>query len=1206
MRVKYNGNNTKDLNTISENNHTPRSFSERWGAFKKVVKKVAMFMLMIEGVNMAPVGGTFVEKNFVGLVYAQTTKEEQKVLKNFYDLYKKIAGLEPIKNTGFINVDAEHGKNLIPLVEKMGFTKKDDGIYYGDKLVYKFMEVKIEDAPLGTFKAIQIFDPKTNEKTFFDAIAAAYNAHQVHSAVEEANKKLAEAKEVPQPPLEPLVPTKTGGEKQEPAEAETSQIVAGKVVPQPLAQKGAEELDLKEVKGFVVVLNNLKNRLESDYGKIDNKYFLNNYNKLSQLLKKSKIDTQKVMEYVDGLAEFLLQDSPSLDVYNKLGDPNNKIKMLFDHLQMIGHILGEGIYHPIENPQDAQRTKINLEDLIKKYTKNCNLVLDGGKTKVPLLSVVGARLWFALVNDESLRRHLDEEAKPLFKEKFDKKDEKYKEIFNKIANIEELRFKCAKGLISQEKFVSKAFEIAKQDGGEAIKKLAENTENDSKKYDIIQKKLLTAAYTLLSMTELKLLIDLQKERKVAYSDTAVMLLDYAKEQYLWSFTGNITKPEYKPPAYFNDNVALGMANMGINTISTYFADFHAFIYRHYPQKKEEPPLKEMLFYLLENSVKYPFILKGLQSGSYNYLKRDVGASDDVVAGSFFTNVVSPNDKRFESFIGGADQSFWPSLIEYNNQKYNPYIGDYFVSEYVIKYHPDKFMTPYATDLICLNRLPEFNKFANSALSNLKNSSVFDSLVSERNKQPYYPFSEPPYLPGLLLYSPPKEIVKPDEGKKEPPPTIIKVEKLPPVEYRTPFPIPEITGPVGNNEFFVSGHLNASATDICGNKGINTDDLKKDMADILNAKERGDVARDFSSLEAFIMANPKDKEREQALMKYEEAKKAGPDALRQFVFDYMKQYGLGSDLNFMKYSIEKNKVRFVGTYGVEINIGTNLSEQELKNYIEESPDAFVNFVVNLMIPISYSLTPISVNIREYKATLEEQQLKEIPTGEEYHETLMHHKLELRPELTVGAFRAFDFLGGAGVVKLNTSLEIDKNQLDAKINTAWGPVSLSVDDWHAAIKNVGVSVEFPLGEGFKLRQIEFGKLDVANINFDSKQLNYDPGSAYGRLVFAYTIKPKKEGEKKFEVERVDIYASPTLIYRSKDIPYAMATLGTSALVKIGKVYVKGDINGTYEVRNQLWQVGLSGTVYFKNLPFGIGGKITFDKENLGALLNLESRW
>jgi len=1204
MRVKYNGNNTKDLNTISENNHTPRSFSERWGAFKKVVKKVAMFMLMIEGVNMAPVGGTFVEKNF-GLVYAQTTKEEQKVLKNFYDLYKKIAGLEPIKNTGFINVDAEHGKNLISLLEKMGFTKKDDGIYYGDKLVYKFMEVKIEDAPLGTFKAIQIFDPKTNEKIFFDAIAGAYNAHQVHSAVEEANKKLAE--KAPQPPLEPLVPTKTGEEKQEPAAKETSQIVAEKVVPQPLAQKGAEELDLKKVKKFVDSLDKLKKALEYEYGKILDKDFLNNYNKLSQLLKKSKIDKQKIMEYVDGLAEFLLQDSPSLDVYNKLGDPNSKIKMLFDHLEMMGHIFSMGINIAQEDPFQ----KINLKDL-KKYTKNCNLQLDGGRTKVPLLSVVGVRLWFALINDESLRRHLDEEAKPLFEDKFNKKDENYKKIFNKIADIEELRFKYAKGLISQEEFVSKAFEIAKQDGGEAIKKLAENTEDGSKKYDIIQKKLPTAAYTLLSMTELKLLIDLQKERNVVYDNDALILLNYAKDQYIWIFTENITKPDYKPPAYFNDNVALVMANLGINTISTYFADFHAFIYRHYPQKKEEPPLREMLFYVLETSdLKYPFINKAVKTGVYSYplgphLKREG-------AGSFFTNVVSPDDKRFELSIGGADQSFWPSLIEYNNQKYNPYIGDYFVSEYVIKNRPDKFVTP--TVIIDPKLLPDFENFENSALVNLKNSSVFGSLVSERNKQPFYSFSEPPYLPGLLLYSPSKEIEKkPDEEKKGStvPPEIIKVEKLPPVEYRTPFPTPEITGPVGNNEFRVVGHLDSRAADAYINykkdtnkdKNIIIDNLKKDIEGILNAKTDKDLVSGFPNFEDFIRAtNPKEEERKKALAEYEEAKKAGPDALRQFVFDYMKQYGLGSDLHFMKFSIEKNKVRFVGTYGVEINIGTNLSEQELKNYIEKSPIAFVN-LVNWM--ISYSLTPISVDIREYEAKFEGKQLKEIPTGKEYSETLMQHKLELRPEWTVGAFRAFDFLGGAGVVKLNISLEIDKNQLDAKINTEWGPVSLSVDDWHAAIKSVGVSVEFPLGEGFKLRQIEFGKLDVANINFDSKQLNYDPGSAYGRLVFAYTIKPKKEGEKKFEVERVDIYASPTLIYRSKDIPYAMATLGTSALVKIGEVYVKGDINGTYEFRNQLWQFGLGGTVYFKNLPFGIGGKITFEKENFGALLNLESRW
>jgi|GEM_PF-4483779 len=1161
MRVKYNGNNTKDLNTISDNNHTPRSFSERWGAFKKVVKKVAMFMLMIEGVNMAPVGGTFVEKNF-GLVYAQTTKEEQKVLKNFYDLYKKIAGLEPIKNTGFINVDAEHGKNLISLVEKMGFTKKDDGIYYGDKLVYKFMEVKIEG--IGTFKAIQIFDPKTKEKIFFSAIAAAYNAGQVQSAVEEANKKLAEAKEVPQPPLVPLVPAKTG-EKQEPRPADR-QIVAEKVVPQPLAQKGAEELDLteeldlKKVKDFVEYLGRLKKRLEYDYGKILDKDFLNNYNKLSQLLKKSKIDNQKVMEYVDGLAEFLLQDSPSLDVYNKLDDPNNKIKMLSDHIQMIGHILEEGIYHPIENPQDAQLTKINLKDL-KKYTKDCNLVLDGGKTKVPLLSVVGARLWFALINDESLRRHLDEEAKPLFKEKFDKKDEKYKEIFNKIVDIEKLRFKYTKGLISQEEFVLEAFKIAKQYGDEAIKKLAENTEDGSKKYDIIQKKLPTAAYTLLSMTELKLLIDLQKERKVAYDNDAVMFLDYAKDQYLWTFTENITKPEYKPPAYFNDNVPLIMANLGINKISTYFADFYALIYRHYPQKKEEPPLKEMVFYVLENSLKYPFILKGLQTGSYNYLKRDVGGPDDVVVGSFFTNVISPNDKRFEPFIGGAHQSFWPSLIEYNNQKYNPYIGDYFVSEYVTKYHPDKFMTPVADNLILLNHVPEFNEFKSLALSNLKNSRVFGSLVNERNI-----FSGQLYPPCWLLYSPPKEIKKPDDEKKEPPPP-------PPKSYPSPEPIRVdieeiIKVPPGEGHYYSDvGTLGPDfyrSHDLPQPKGGSrpTEDA---ILDYLNGASVSDLKKKYNLTDNQVTT-------------IENIVKSGD----------LANYLGGSNLNIYKYRIEKDgSVRVNTMLGADVTLHFGKSQKEVEDLINKYGfGLFTGIITNVV----YSSQKIAAKVYE------------IPygKGEEktYKGTLENKELEVRSRLGVLATRYFK-------LNIDVDVEVDWTKLDEIKTRAKEP--LTFKDAYGALKKVGVNLSIPITENLTV-DLSGGKYNL--ITGSGKGIEYDPGNSYAEAFISYTWTFKDSWLKNLEV-----YSGAVTIWRSGLLPktYILSS-GVGGVADLSKGnYISTTIGSSVDIMNT--NVDIGATILYHNeflKKYGISGAGVESKVDLNGnfqvlfKLNIGKTW
>lgn len=1188
----------KGLNTISDNIHKPRTFSER---IRKFVKEFAIF-LMIEGVIMAPVGSKLVKN--LGLVYAATPKEQQQeqVLKDFYNLYNKLAGSKAIGDTGYINVDSNYGKQLISILTKLGFTQKDDGIYDGDKLVYKFKVVKIEG--LGEFKSIEIFDPETKEKIFYDAIATAYNERQIKNIVEVTKTQLAErgkkepSKEIAQPPLAPLVPTKPV-EKQPPEPVE-----AGKPLEELAPATTAEKLDLDEVKKLVGSLSGLKEYFE--YYRIYYKELQGNYNKLTQLLKKPEPDKEKIMEYVDKLAQFLLQGSPQLEVYNKTTNVNNKIGILLNNLAAMEHILSVGgslagglLTNNTLDKEKLSEIKIRKEEFQKlkeQYIQNGYIQLD--KIKVPLFSAVGLRLWFAIINDASLRGHIFEEAIPLFK-KFDNKDENYRNIFNKIVRIEELRFNYVKGLINQDEFIQQAFEIVKEYGDDEIKKLAGDTKKN-KEHDIIKQKLPAAAYTLLSMTELKLLIDLRnlpEESNVVLDrgEAAQKLLGLAKEQYKWIFIlENITRPDYKPPEYFNDNVALALANLGINRIISYHADFEAYIYRHYPQQKEEPPLKEVLFYILNaRDLKYPFIAKPLNFGTHNYALWSI---EDNGLGTIFTNVI---DKRFERFISrfisGADQSFWPSVIEFKGEKYNPYIGDYLVRA-IIENHPDQIMT--ATNKISPD-LPAFNEFIGSALNTLRNTYFDKYLFDLGGAQMYDGLAS---AVSLFLWSPPppKQVPEPPGGttkEETKPPIPPTLEKQPSFGLRSSGPFIELLRSikdVAEGNIFVIGDFNRATYKKMEESGINPSDLKSQIGDAMNGK-----TDNLRKLDEFFDKVASADVKKAYYEAKDKAQKGDKDALRKFLLENLSGYGLGSTLHLFTYKIEGDKLFFESSYGVVFEIGSNLSEQYLKQLVKDNPIAFLN-ILNTLFFLSFTRIPVSIT--EYELTKKGKEVIEQPTGKKFPATIGKYALKVSPELSLLAFKAPKFLGDVGVLKVTSIIEFDYNVLDEKIKEG---VSFSERDLYFAIKSIGASVEFPVGEGFKLRKIEFGKLDVFNLESNENKFRYDPGSGYGSITFAYTIKPDAQGELK--IERIDIYASPTLIYRSGDIPYIMTTLGMSALLNIKKIgYFGLNLKGDYEFRNGLWEISPGITVYPKEWPFGTGISGKVSRDNFGIFLNLDFKW
>ncbi len=1174
MKIKYSGRkDAKDLNSVSATSYKPKSFSAK----HPLLAKILATCLMFEGVCM-PFGSVrAAPREAAGAEKKNEVAEQAKILKEFTNLIPKIKAEQKTarvseKFQGYITADSEYAKQIFKLLQKLGFVIKindnarRDGIYIGQGTnilsVYLFDQTVEGVVNLGKLDDL------------YKKVIEVFNQKQAESLAEEALVGLVQA-----------VPAKTAGKEEEPIPVGLAESEKTKETKPPEAQ--AEEPAHAEVKQSVKV--DVEEVIKDFNGFLDNwSLFAIKLNlSLASIAPPQKINKND-KQAIQKIAQTLFKDSENLlGHFNKMQNNDDKLLFLSNHIKALLHLQDKALLEYIKESETTRGEK----EAVKKILKSKGVKVDG----FSIYSVVGARMLLLRINEMALRHH-ENKAQKLFQNKNKVKNdmgENY-ETFKKIVDLEHERLlhmhdpdlnrankRLFNSLVSNKlssvgsSVVQSAF--GADDG--FFKLLEDIPENlDPNKKEI-------ALYTLLSIAELKLLLDLKEKDVIKKGDKtgAEASLGLAKDQFVRLFINREKEEENMRlqdqnvdlSKAINDNAALVIANAGIAKILPYWHDFAAYINRNYYQV-DKPDLKkryDAVFDLLAYNLNVTNIQKGyypMRYAAIAQLRPSLTTSADrEYVGTLFTNVVGPEQiEKIYKKGAGYHQAFTPALLGIGGGSTNYIVGDLMVKEII----SDKFWS--TADNI---RVESQNSSLEKRKDYQKNSALQDIL----QKAGVW------YIEKLLAFGAPTAVeIKKEEKTEEmqaetTPPAILQLPSLLPERFPQPFMPSRYTAKAGETNYIFGENMSAALTSMFGEE--KTKGLYDAFAEGLNAKDPEQVKNAASALYDIILTgwNPTsdaDSGTKAAILKaLEKAKESGDTAdFKMALMTFSDRLGVNLLENFYTYRFEGDTLRVRIPIGIEVALRLGLSESEIRSKVEARG---VAFLTGLAVQLGYLYRPVNGRLSEYQLKGFDEQGKLIvePTGESISATLETHAIDINTALDLLAFKAPEALGGIGVIRVNAAVEIDK----ASLKTAIHGQPLAISDWVASFKSIGISADFPGGEGLKIRSVGLGGWGIGSISEEG--LKWDPTSNwYGNVVLGWT--EKLDEYQPLALQRLTFYLSPTVLFGGQT-GFSL-TGGIQSVHRISENwYALPALNATYlyDGRNNYGQG--STEVLFNFAPWGL---------------------
>ncbi|MEM3422320.1 MAG: hypothetical protein QXF35_03030 [Candidatus Bilamarchaeaceae archaeon] len=1154
MKYKFNLLTTKDLNKLNNTNYKSRCFSIKYPRLSKAIAAGLGLWLMLEGVIM-PIGGGVYGK-FGKEVYAQTPKKVDpydELIESLNQIIKENEKISKELKEGTaipLYLNSKNGKNILTRLEKAGFEVKDGKVLYKGKEVYTLSKDKKGRYYIGDINEF------TNE------IVVIYNKEQANMAIENIEKE-----EKNKPTAVAVTPVKEKSQieksqiREKTAEEKESinkinkywSTVLGnwvayyyqttnrikeeikKEIGYLKAQKSEKKLSKKEIEE----LNNKINKLEEKLTKIDDDYI-----KLKKEIEQKKKEGYYTEEDINKLANILLKDSPQLEEFNKLAYPE-KLSFLEQHLFYVLHLQSEAINSYLKQVDTPTKDLLYVLDIINKQE------LEG----YSLNNILGIRLLLAAINDRDLERNISN-AKEYYDQHKDK-GEKYRNI----AEIEKTRLEGIKGLIKENELYNKALEITKNTFGEN----SEFYKNANSKL-VGDKKII--AYTLLSICELKNLNDLKK-------NTQGFRLELAIEHFNKLFIPSMKSEQIKrfemagydmkeDPLLFNPYAALVIANVGIAQImgGSRYIDLVAYLNRH----DQIQDVHAVITYILEKGgIAYPFIYQN-----------PILTNDDVGV-TFLTKIIDENNEKFNKYVGGIDQSFYPNLITDNkNRQHNPYIGS-----------PIEIIESYSPNYIKRKIFPQFLTHRNNDRYEVeyKRFNNRQNYPDERKKEDILSLLTP--TEQLLAFEAPQSILAPPPTKI-PPSTTARFERL----YVLPT---QFEMKIGESGFYYNGVPSPSAIQKVGEEGAEA--LIRALVYGLNVKETGDVknAADniINELNKWQPKSDEEKKiKDDIITQLQNAKT--PEELRAAIIK-LQQKELGIDFlsSICSYQWEGNTLRIRNLYGFEVNINMNVTKEEIKKELGEKYINLISIPAGLAGRIGLAYSQIAGTLIEEKLIDFNEKNEPVfePTGKTKRAIMSEWEVYLNGIYNFLAFKAPAVLGGVGLVQVNVDINLDKQSLERTISDN----KFDFDNWLFS-SNISVSIDFPFGEGFFIRRLELGYLNPIFITQEGKmQLTENP---FGSITFGY--------KEKLGNIPLEIYVTPTYLINTKEL--ILSSL-IRALIPVGKNwgiiptlgssydFRDGRLNANFELPLQwgIFKLGPSVGIEYKgeNINFNIliKGEVNF---------------
>jgi len=1170
MKIKYRRQeNAKDLNNMTEESNRRKSFSIKYPLLAKVMATV----FMLEGVCMPAYGAV-----------RPAQKEAETGVKKEQNLPDKLNKLEQLNSIidrfktqskgtlkevgGYVSVNSQAGQKILEAIKKAGFEIRKDGIYLEEKLAYKFENItgKLKgkkNSLKAEVLAIKIVGEDSEEKPLLTtALQKAWNT--VQRAQLKQNVAEAKKEEEEKPVVE--------------VAAQTTTIAASPLTKpeEKLGKTGSKEAITITKEKVIEQYMNLLNNFNDYFWRLTSGRNLPYYSEIS-ITKSDKDPIKKIADKVFDGSSALKEKFEELQGKDKQA----ALEFLYNHITAMNHVQDKGIIGYAKSLD----TIFNVGEQ-KKEKEHIRKILEEGKiNKYPILSAVGMRLFLLDVDERAMNQH-EKLAKNSFKD--DKNiekliGEKKMEIFKNIVDLEHKRL-----LLIRNKDYKDILEgILKVDArrifGEEDEFYKMLKTLDVGKFDL--KRLEIMAYTLLSICELKQLLELKGKGDVDKEASLELAKIHFKKIFIpgeleLKEKENIIKnlSEQEKIYAFNENAALVMANAGIMKVLPYWQDFVAFINRKYYPINEKNRIEngqDALTYLLAYNLSKKDIPHPLRYTPIAQLHSSLKIiADKDYVGTSFTNVVDKKtiDDFYKSLYGenstaGYHQAFVPALLGVGEDSEHYLIGDKIVMDII-------------GDKIWSQR---DNIRIESAYQRIEGAKKYqhDKNVNELlQKAGVLPIEK------LLAFGAPAEFEITKEEKqveeaKGQPSTILQRRGPPPESFPQPLLPSLLTAGVGETNIIAGQDIPTKIINMFSDKAY---DFYDALAKGLNAKNPEEVKDAATKLIDIVNSwnpmSPTDKTKKDDILKVlDKAKNSGDAAdFKMSLMTFEERLGVNLLENFFSYRFEGDSLKVRVPIGVEVSLRLGMSEDEIKRKIDQNSLALLT---GIAMQLAYLYRPVSGRIQEYqlKGFDEKGKLIVEPTGKTYAATLETHVIDIRTGLEFLAFKAPEFLGGRGIMKLDADLEIDKAVLKAKPEGQ----PLTLNDWVASFRSIGLGVDFPGGEGFKIRRIELGRLGIGSIS--EKGLDINPASNYyGSITLAFTEKFEKY--QPLALQRLTLHLTPTAFFAGGRTGFSL-DLGMQSVHKLSENwYLLPAATGTYLYDGSNNYGRGSADVLFHYAPWGLG--------------------